>query len=45
MFESSNTTLIISYKEMNDIMKIMKVSWRIWFIDKRVSEAIKNDAK
>ena len=26
MFESDNTTLIISNKEMNDIMKIMKVS-------------------
>ena len=35
MFGCGMTTLIISNKEMKDIMKIVKISCRIWFIDKK----------
>ena len=35
MFRSGNTTLIVSNKEMNDIMKIIKSLEDSWFIDKR----------
>ena len=47
MFGSGITTLIISNEEMNGIMKVVKFleSWRIWFIDKGVTETIKNEAK
>ena len=45
MFGSSNTTLIISKEEMNDIMKIVKTFKESSFWKKRVSEIIKNEAK
>ena len=43
MFRSGFTTLIISYEEMNDIMKIIKSLEEYGFLIK--SEAIKNEAK
>ena len=30
---SCMTTLIISNEEMNDIIKTVEVTWRIWFVD------------
>ena len=45
MFGSGNTTLIISNKEMNDIMKIIKYLEEFGFLIKGVSETIKNKAK
>ena len=45
MFGSGNTTLIISNKEMNDFMKIIKSLEESGLLIKSVSEAIKNEAK
>ena len=45
MFGSSNTTLIISNEEMNDIIKIIKSLEESMFLIKGVSETIKNEAK
>ena len=44
-FGSGNTTLIISNKEMNDIMKIVKSLEESGLLIKGVSETIKNEAK
>ena len=44
MLVSSNTTLIISNKEMNDIMKIVKSLEESGLLIKDVSETIKNEA-
>ena len=43
MFGSGNTTLIISNKEMNDIMKIIKSLDESRLLIKGVSETIKNE--
>ena len=45
MFGSGNATLIISDKEMNDIMKIVKSIEESGLLIKGVSETIKNEAK
>ena len=45
MFGSDNTTLIISNKEMNDIIKIMKFLEETGLLIKGVSETIKTEAK
>ena len=45
MFGSSNTTLIISNKEMNDIMKIAKSLEESGLLIKGVSGTIKSEAK
>ena len=45
MFESGATTLIISNKEMNDIMKIIKSLEETSLLIKGVSKTIKNEAK
>ena len=45
MFGSSNTTLIISNKEMNDIMKIVKSLEEYGLLIKGVSGTIKSEAK
>ena len=45
MFRSAFTALIISYEEMNDIMKIVKSLEEYGFLIKSVSEAIKYEAK
>ena len=45
MFESGNTTLIISNKEMNDIVKIIKSLEESSLLIKGVSKKIKNEAK
>ena len=45
MFGSSNTTLIISNEEINDIIKIIKSLEESMFLIKGVSETIKNEAK
>ena len=45
MFGSSNTTLIISNEEMNDIMKIVKSLDEFGLLIKGVSETIKKEAK
>ena len=43
MFGSGNTTLIISNKEMNDIMKIIKSLDESRLLIKGISETIKNE--
>ena len=45
MFGSGATTIIISYEEMNDIMKIVTSLEESGLLIKGVSEAIKNEAK
>ena len=45
MFGSGPTTLIISNKQMNDIMKIIKSPKESGLLIKGVSETIKNEAK
>ena len=45
MFRSGMTTLIISNKEMNDIMKIVKSLEKFGWLIKGVSKTIKNEAK
>ena len=45
MFGSGTTTLIISNKEINDIMKIMKFLEECGLLIKSFSETIKNKAK
>ena len=45
MFGSGNTTLIISNKEINGIMKVIKSLEKSGLLIKGVSEAIKNEAK
>ena len=45
MFGSSNTTLVISNEEMNDIMKIIKSLEESGLLIKGIGEAIKNEAK
>ena len=45
MFGLGNTTLIISNKEMNDIMKIAKSVEDFGLLIKGVSETIQNQAK
>ena len=45
MFGSGNTTLIISNKEMNDIINIIKSLEESELLIKGVSETIKNKAK
>ena len=45
MFRSGMTTLIISNKEMNDIMKIVKSLEKFGLLIKGVSKTIKNEAK
>ena len=45
MFGSENTTLIISNKEMNDIMKIIKSLEAFGLLIKGFSETIKNETK
>ena len=45
MFRSRVTTLIISKKEMNDIMKIAKSLEESGLLIKGISELIKNEAK
>ena len=45
MFGTGMTTLIISSKEMNDIMKIVKSLEESVFFIKGISETIKNEAK
>ena len=45
MFESGITTLIISNKEMNCIMKIVKSLEKSGLLIKNVTQAIKNEAK
>ena len=45
MFQSGNTTLIISYEEMNDIMKIIKSLEESGSLIKDISETIQNEAK
>ena len=44
-FSLRMTTLIISHKEMNDIMKIIKSLEESGLLIKGVSETIKNEAK
>ena len=45
MFEWSTTTLIVSNKEMNHIIKIVQFLEESGFLIKGVSRAIQNDAK
>ena len=45
IFGSGVTTLIISNKEMNDIMKIVKSLEEFGLLIKGISETIKNEAK
>ena len=45
IFLSGNTTLIISYEEMNDIMKIVKSLEESGLLIKGVTETIKNGEK
>ena len=45
MFRSSTTTLTISNKEMNDIIKIVKSLEESGLLIKGVSKTIKNEAK
>ena len=45
MFVSSNTTLIVSNEEMNDIMKIDKSLEESGLLIKSVSKTIENEAK
>ena len=45
MFGSGNTTSIISNKEMNDIMKVIKSLEESGLLIKGISETIKNEAK
>ena len=45
MFGSSNTTLIISNEEMNNIMKIVKSLEESGLLIKDVSKTVKNEAK
>ena len=45
MFGSGTTTLIISYEEMNDIMKIVKALEESGSLIKNVRETIQNEAK
>ena len=45
MFGSGFTTLIISYEEMNDIMKRVKSLEESGLLIKDVSQTIKNEAK
>ena len=45
MFESGNTTLIISNEEINDIVKIVKLLKKYGLLIQGVSETIKNEAK
>ena len=45
MFGSGTTTLIISNKKMNDIMKIVKSIAESGLLIKGVSQTIKNEAK
>ena len=45
MFWSGFTTLIISNKDMNDIMKIIKFLEESGLLIKGVSETTKNEAK
>ena len=45
MFGSGVRTLIISYKEINDIMKIVKSLEESSLLKKWVSETIENEAK
>ena len=45
MFGSGTTTLIISNKEMNDIMKIVKYLEESGLLIKRIAQTIKNEAK
>ena len=43
MFGSGNTTLIISNKEMNDILKVIKSFEESRFLIRSISKAIKNE--
>ena len=43
MFGSGNTTLIISNKEMNDILKVIKSFEESGFLIRSISKAIKNE--
>ena len=45
MFGSGTTTLIISNKEMNDIMKIVKYLEESGLLIKGIAQTIKNEAK
>ena len=45
MFGSGNTISIISNKEMNDIMKVIKSLEESGLLIKGISETIKNEAK
>ena len=45
MFGSGNTKLIISTKEMNDIMKMISLEESCLLIKKNISETIKKGAK
>ena len=45
MFESGNTTFIISNEEVNDIMKIIKSFEESGLLMKDVSKTFKNEAK
>ena len=45
MFGSGTTTLIISNKEMNDIMKIVKYLEESGLLIKGIAQTIKNKAK
>ena len=45
MFQSGNTTLIVSNDKMNDITKIIKSFEESSLLIKGVSETIKNEAK
>ena len=45
IYESGMTTLIISNKEMKDIMKIVKSLEESGLLMKSISETIKNEAK
>ena len=45
MFESGTTTLIITNKEINDVIKIIKSLEEFGLLIKGVSEAIQNGAK
>ena len=45
MFGSATTTLIISNKEMNDIMKIIKFLEESGLLIKGISKTIKNEAE
>ena len=45
MFGSGTTTLIISNKEMNDIMKLVKYLEESGLLIKGIAQTIKNEAK